>query len=306
MKIQRSHVTIAVVASLVVAATVFVRQQWARNNDRTAQATPAQDKSDVPIAPSSGPQMLLNNPDGVEFERTIVTDSPFSATMIIESGEQKPDGSLTTKATTSQIYRDSKGRTRRDWLPETPSSTAAEPTRSVIHDAVAGFTYELDHRATSAQRTILVRPRERNSADMEAAAKQAAGRSQMLPVPTTIGIGNALQPGTSKNSPANQPESLGSRNIEGILAEGTRLKVTLPAGAARNDKPVEIAVERWYAPGLKAVILVRRTDSRSGETTYRLTDINRNEPAAVLFTVPSNYKITDQTGREILKNRKAP
>ena len=304
MQIQRSHITIAVIVSLVIAVSVFVQQQLARNNDRT-QTAQAQGRGDVPIAPSSGPQMP-SNPDGVEFERTIVLDAPFSATMISETSERLPDGSLTTRATTSLIYRDSKGRTRRDWLPETPSSTTAEPTRSVIHDAIAGFTYELDHRATSAKQTILVRPRGRTSADVEAAAKQAAGRSQVLPVPTTIGMGNALQPGTSKNAPANQPESLGSQNIEGILAEGTRLKVTLPAGKAGNDKPVEITVERWYAPGLQAVILVKRTDSRTGETTYRLTDINRNEPAAALFTVPSNYKIIDQTGRDVTKSRKSP
>lgn len=251
--------------------------------------------------------MLLNNPDGVEFERTIVPDSPFSATMIIESSERMPDGSLSNKTITSLIYRDSKGRTRRDWLPEALSSTPAEPTRSVIHDAVAGFTYNLDHRAASAQRAVLVRPRARNSAAMEAAAKQAAGRNQMLPVPTTIKTGNTFQPGTlSNNSPANRPESLGSRNIEGILAEGTRHSATLPAGRAGNDKPIEITAERWYAPGLQTVIMVKRTDSRTGETIYRLTDINRNEPAAALFTVPPTYKITDQTGREVTKSRKTP
>jgi hypothetical protein len=301
MQIRRSHVTVAIIASLVVAGTVFVQRQLARNRINMAKATQAQDKSNVPIAPR-GSQMLLNNPDGVEFERTIVPDAPFSAKMIIESSERMPDGSLTNKTTTSLIYRDSKGRTRRDWLPEILSSTTADPTRSVIHDAVAGFTYELDHRATSAKQTILARSRMRTSAGMEAAAKQAGGRSQMLPVPTTIGTGNALQPTTANSAPANKPESLGSQNIEGILAEGTRLKVTLPAGKIGNDKPVEITVERWYAPGLQTVILVKRTDSRTGETTYRLTDINRNEPAAALFTVPSNYKIIDQTGREIRKS----
>lgn len=301
MQIRRSHVTVAIIASLFVAGTVFVQRQLARNRINMAKATQAQDKSNVPVAPR-GPQMLLNNPDGVEFERTIVLDAPFSAKMIIESSERMPDGSLTNKTTTSLIYRDSKGRTRRDWLPEILSSTTADPTRSVIHDAVAGFTYELDHRAASAKQSILVRSRTRTPADMEAAAKQAAGRSQILPVPTTIGTGNALQPTTANNSRVNKPESLGSQNIEGILAEGTRLKVTLPAGKIGNDKPVEIAVERWYAPGLQTVILVKRTDSRTGETTYRLTDINRNEPAAALFTVPSNYKIIDQTGREVRKS----
>jgi hypothetical protein len=58
----------------------------------------------------------LNNPDGAEFVRMIVPDSPFSATMIIETVERMPAGSLSIKTTASLIYRDSKGRTRRDWL----------------------------------------------------------------------------------------------------------------------------------------------------------------------------------------------
>jgi len=302
MQIQRSHVTIAVVASLVVAATVFVQQQLARNPDHTNTGQTTQS----PNKKVSSNAMLLNNPDSMEFERTIVSDAPFSATMIIENSERMPDGNLSTKSITSQMYRDSKGRTRRDWLPEPLSSATVGPTRSVIHDSVAGFSYNLDHRATSAQRTVLVQPLAKDAAVREAAIRQAAGRNHMLPVPSIIGTGNTLQPGATSNSPANQPESLGSRNIEGILAEGTRLKVTLPAGSLGSDKPVEITVERWYSPGLQTVILVKRTDSRTGETTYRLTDINRSEPTAALFTVPANYKITGQTGKEVMKSRKTP
>jgi hypothetical protein len=37
----------------------------------------------------------------------------------------------------------------------------------------------------------------------------------------------------------------------------------------------------------------RRTDPRTGETTFRLTNINRSEPAGSLFEVPGDYKIIE-------------
>jgi hypothetical protein len=36
-------------------------------------------------------------------------------------------------------------------------------------------------------------------------------------------------------------------------------------------------------------------DPRIGEQTYRLINLNRNEPDRSLFTIPSDYKITAET-----------
>ena len=41
--------------------------------------------------------------------------------------------------------------------------------------------------------------------------------------------------------------------------------------------------------------MTRHSDPRAGETTYRLTNISRAEPAAALFQVPSDYAVTDNT-----------
>jgi hypothetical protein len=38
----------------------------------------------------------------------------------------------------------------------------------------------------------------------------------------------------------------------------------------------------------------KTNDPRMGETTYRLTNIQRSEPAASLFQVPNDYTIKDQ------------
>lgn len=84
-------------------------------------------------------------------------------------------------------------------------------------------------------------------------------------------------------------ESLGKQSIEGVEAEGTRKTVQIPAGEIGNERPIEIVFERWYSPDLQLVVMTTRTDPRFGETTYRLTNISRIEPAPELFQVPADY-----------------
>jgi hypothetical protein len=91
-------------------------------------------------------------------------------------------------------------------------------------------------------------------------------------------------------------ESLGKQTIEGVEAEGTRNVTTIPAGEIGNDRPIEIVFERWYSPELQTVVMTRHSDPRFGETTYRLTNISREEPARSLFEVPAGYTIKEANG----------
>ncbi|HYX41041.1 MAG TPA: energy transducer TonB [Pyrinomonadaceae bacterium] len=86
-------------------------------------------------------------------------------------------------------------------------------------------------------------------------------------------------------------ESLGTQNIEGVAAEGTRFTVTLPAGSVGNEQPINIVDEHWFSSELHTLVMSKHSDPRFGETTYRLTNINRSEPAHSLFEVPADYTI---------------
>lgn len=86
-------------------------------------------------------------------------------------------------------------------------------------------------------------------------------------------------------------ESLGKQSIEGVEAEGTRSTVTFPAGTFGNERPINVVSERWYSPELQMVVMTKHSDPRFGETSYRLTNINRSEPARNLFEVPSDYTL---------------
>jgi TonB family protein len=86
-------------------------------------------------------------------------------------------------------------------------------------------------------------------------------------------------------------EPLGRQTIEGVEAEGTRVTVTIPAGAIGNEQVIKVVSERWYAPELQVVVMTKHSDPRFGEMTYRLTNINRTEPAHNLFEVPADFTI---------------
>jgi hypothetical protein len=88
-------------------------------------------------------------------------------------------------------------------------------------------------------------------------------------------------------------EPLGTRQIEGVAAEGTRMTTTIPAGQIGNLNPINMVTERWFSKELQMAVLITRRDPRSGETVYRLTNIVRAEPPPDLFTVPSDYRVVD-------------
>lgn len=82
---------------------------------------------------------------------------------------------------------------------------------------------------------------------------------------------------------------LGSRDIEGVKANGERTSWTIEAGKVGNEKPIVITREVWTAPELMLTVLSRDHDPRSGESNYRLVNLKRGEPDAALMRVPADY-----------------
>jgi hypothetical protein len=50
------------------------------------------------------------------------------------------------------------------------------------------------------------------------------------------------------------------------------------------------------SPDLKIQILSKFNDPRSGENTFRIQDLSRTPPDAMLFTVPPDYTVVDEAG----------
>jgi hypothetical protein len=205
----------------------------------------------------------------------VVTGAPFSAEITTENTMTLQDGNHIHQVSKVKYYRDSEGRTRREQSLTSLGSLASNtnlPPVIFISDPVAGADYALSPASKTFNKTM-------------AGERGPAGRAGWMRSAARSGGVQTIK------------ESLGSKTIEGIAAEGTRTTVTIPAGQEGNEQPMQIVTESWYSPDLRMVLLVKRSDPRYGETVTRYTNIVRAEPAHSLFELPPDYKIGEAPGR---------
>ena len=120
-------------------------------------------------------------------------------------------------------------------------------------------------------------------ANPEAAAK---AKAEMAAVMEKLGK-------VAERNPA-KTEDLGKQAFWGVEADGTRETSTIEAGAIGNDRPIAVVSERWYSADLKTVMMTRHNDPRTGDETFRLSNVRRGEPGQDLFMVPPGYTVTER------------
>jgi len=203
-----------------------------------------------------------------------VTGAPFSASFSTETKQVLADGNQIQRSNTGTLARDSQGRTRRDMtlagIGLLAGSNQAPPHVVMINDPVAGAQYVLEVDRKTARK-------------MQLRSGGKPGRDA-VDVP-------AVRSGRWADQSHATTASLGTQTVNGVLAEGTRTTRTIPAGAIGNTNPIVITVERWYSSDLQTVVMMKRSDPRMGETTFQLTNIQRQEPDASLFQVPADYTL---------------
>lgn len=236
--------------------------------------------------PPSGTPMGFHHGGAMEFDRfemglsgKTVAGAPYSAQIVSQRSQTLSDGTHVAQQSSGAVYRDSAGRVRKEMSMAALGSltgSAQSPRGVFITDPVARYHYVLHADSKSAER---------------------------IPMPASSGEGGrkaqsaAMEGGHSRQSRAGvqvSTESLGTQMIEGVSAEGTRTTKTFAVGSIGNDKAVQVVTERWYSTDLQTVVLLKRTDPWMGDSTVRLTNITRTEPAASLFAVPSEYAVTDR------------
>jgi hypothetical protein len=112
------------------------------------------------------------------------------------------------------------------------------------------------------------------------------------------GLPNQLAPlagafGDAKWSSKAATKDLGTREIDGVKAEGKLRTYEIPAGEVGNRNPIVVSHESWYSPDLQITLYTRHSDPRTGESVYRLEGLKRDEPAPSLFQVPADYTVRD-------------
>ena len=253
----------------------------------------------------------------MSFGGKLVKGIPYSAEAVTESTQTLSDGNRIINKTTASIYRDSEGRTRREQTIRAigPFAKGGEPHQTIyISDPVAGTAYTLDPKSRVARKMPPFRFK------MAAPPPHPEGKAG-VPPDAPMKFEFKIQPddtvmhkqaaevgvkmGWARNNNA-RVEDLGKQNIEGVEAEGKRTTVTIPAGEIGNERPIEIVSERWYSPELQMIVMTRHSDPRFGENSYRLTNINRSEPARSLFEVPADYTVQEGPKPGMKIRRAAP
>jgi hypothetical protein len=203
-----------------------------------------------------------------------ISGAPFTADATTEFSQMLSDGNRIERRFSTSLARDGRGRTRSEqdvamlgplvvlqkgmnWSTNAVHTTTAQqdpqpPRFTVITDPMDGVTYTLDERSKEARRS----------------PSKLTTAAQLIEVQK---LNDKLLAGANSLI----VESLGTRQIEGVSAEGTRITTTIPAGQIGNLNPINVVTERWSSKELQMAVLITRRDPRSGDTVYRLTNIVR-------------------------------
>jgi len=269
----------------------------------------------------------------VSVESRVTKGAPYSGEAVTETLQVLGDGNRISRKSVSRIYRDSEGRTRRETFSpagEVVSINISDPvvqsvylldarTKTAVRTALTlmggriGFvsapsetpgvvTRRLETSGAAEVSTAELKARQ----EVELAAAAAAGAGAGArgsggagagggggrggAAPTVAAVAMAANSNVTK-------EELGSQIVEGVMATGTRSTTTIEAGAIGNAQPIHVVSEQWYSDDLKVLVMTRHSDPRTGDTTYRLTNIVLAEPPKTLFEVPADYAVKDSAVR---------
>jgi hypothetical protein len=283
MKIPKSFLGASTLLMVSFCSFALAQRPGGPPRQRPDGPPPFERPDGPPDGPPNGPRPPRHKPDGaLDFASIellgggrVVKGLPYTAEAVIESTQTLRDGTSISRKSTTSVARDGEGRLRRErTLDAIGPFIAAEGPRTliVIDDPVLGahFVFDVENKTVRKIRNPMPPP------------------------------GEGLPPGDVDEARGEfaegKIESLGTRSMDGVDAEGTRSTITIPAGAIGNDRVIEIVSERWYSPTLQAVLISKHTDPRMGDIVYRLTNIKRGEPDATLFKVPADYKLIEGQG----------
>jgi hypothetical protein len=211
--------------------------------------------------------------------------APFTASWNYTVTTRRADGTTFSEVIPGKISRDSDGRTyfeNRIWALggieklSPPSFSVTDPVKHI------SFSW-------TAKRTVVSLHNDPNLDTPE-------NKARLLKAPWTKSpwaepLCFAWDPDGQYQGGQYKVETLGTKTILGLVAEGILTTRVLPAGYKGYDKPVTVTEERWYSADLQLALLNIVDDSRIGRGTWELTNLERTEPSPALFRLPSGYTI---------------
>jgi hypothetical protein len=221
-----------------------------------------------------------------------ITAAPFSASFSSESRQQLADGSYIFKNQTGRVARDNQGRTYNELTHTTSPSTGSRTFTSInINDRVAGVQILLHPENHTARR--FVRP----SGQTPLATSDGILTDGTAAISATTTGGRTVpaipRDAVSHLHPQVEKQDLGTESMEGLIVSHYLQTQTIPAGEVGNERELTVTNETWYSRDLRINVKQIRKDPRFGEETVTLTEVERGEPPATLFEIPSDYTVTE-------------
>jgi hypothetical protein len=263
----------------------------------------------------------------------VVKGMPYSAEEVTETNQVLGDGTRIHREVKTTVYRDSEGRTRRETPdsitindpvagatyvinPKTNQVKALKMAQAsyIRRDNIATggavgvgagvpgtkSTFEMRVDGDGPPNIVIdgksLDPKDVEKMIAKAKAEGEAGTQDFVfaaPLEGHFSVATAAAPAMRRVAGPNS-ESLGKKNIEGVIAEGTRSTQTIAVGEIGNDRPIQIVNEHWYSEELGMTVMTRRSDPRMGEETFRLMNIRRGDPASYLFQPPAGAQVQER------------
>lgn len=310
--------SIAVPAALGLTSLLPAQQDVVKDVQAEAQFSDvtAVAGSLVGVAPQTATFQFVASEPGL-FGK-VVSGAPYSGEGFTEIVQTLADGTRIANNHSKKVWRDRQGRTREEstftmlgpWAAESGAShkliTITDPiaktvymlneqdktaTRRKMHD-LAGMMTKFEADAKAGGKTSGLKARERQEIVIREGAWARVDNLMVAPPPpaaTGVAFARAVRIGGD----GGKEESLGTQVLEGLKVEGKRQTFTVKAGEIGNDRELVSLTERWNSIALQVLVRMTTKDPQMGETTYRLTNISRAEPAAALFQVPADYTVTE-------------
>lgn len=199
----------------------------------------------------------------------VIAGAPYSADIATTVVQTLSDGNTIRRVTKGHVARDEQGRTYlQQNISGGPWAQKGPTTITFLSDPVAGYSYVLNPKTKKALR------REFHARTGERSYQQRGENG-------------------SRNGSTREEADLGQQMMSGVSATGKSITHTIPAGAVGNAQPIVDKTEIWISPDLQIVVFSKRHDPRFGESTYELSNIQKAEPNAALFQVPSDETVED-------------
>ena len=200
---------------------------------------------------------------------TPIPNAPFSGTVRVERTDIQPNGNIVQLWSERKIARDNEGRIYNEYRPCVPTTTKTVPDAIVIHlyDPRNRMTEYLYPQQKTYRMMILNRPPSTDTPDDFASPTAAAARP----------------------SEFTRQADLGYRTLAGLQVRGARVTQTLKSTESGTGEEVTVTNEYWYSEALRLNLATTHNDSRSGNVTTTVVQIDRGEPNAALFGVPADY-----------------